>query len=494
VDTSTTDRAVRKIDLIEGLTRSAESSIQDVLRALGALRIHVAAASAPAPVAGDLRPQLEDDEARAEVDIVRESLLGELASVCANREEIARLFREARAEVEGLRGRVQELGERDQKHQRDASIARRERRQAEDAACAEVNRYGDALVAVLALFGVDWITITEGLEEVVDVVRARVDRLTRERDEARAAIADIDRHATPIGLLHEDDPEGSPHHYIVTVGALHRALGKAYTAEPCEAERLRLRAEVARLRGELAGASDMATTARDFNERQRATMQRAIMDAAGYPAGTVWPGNSKAISDLHERVRALSASSSPVETQPDEGAVGRCPDGGTCHHECGESCFRVQSCGPLSGVYPGDTWPVDIQRDHAVSDEHWSGGLSVEQVFARGLFPAEPVQAEPRPTRHWLEAYVEQDQMSARLICEQPTACTETADDKGECAIADWYDNSGFIDIVNFPVARPDVFGRVEVTVEWEGYDDDAYCILRPAPLTEVLPSQDAGE
>lgn len=55
------------------------------------------------------------------------------------------------------------------------------------------------------------------------------------------AIADIDAHATPVGLLHNDDPEGSPHHYMLTVGALHRALGKAYTAEPCESERERLR-------------------------------------------------------------------------------------------------------------------------------------------------------------------------------------------------------------------------------------------------------------
>lgn len=41
-----------------------------------------------------------------------------------------------------------------------------------------------------------------------------------------------------------------------------------------------------------------------------------------------------------------------------------CPDGGTCHHECpGESaisCSRVRSCGPLSGVFPGDRWPEDM--------------------------------------------------------------------------------------------------------------------------------------
>jgi len=42
-----------------------------------------------------------------------------------------------------------------------------------------------------------------------------------------------------------------------------------------------------------------------------------------------------------------------------------CPDGGVCHHECeqrGDGCFRVAFCGPLSNVYPGDTWP-DTVRD-----------------------------------------------------------------------------------------------------------------------------------
>lgn len=53
----------------------------------------------------------------------------------------------------------------------------------------------------------------------------------------RAAILDIDAHATPIGLADANDPDGNPHHYAVTVGALHRALGKiGHTAAPCTAE------------------------------------------------------------------------------------------------------------------------------------------------------------------------------------------------------------------------------------------------------------------
>lgn len=37
-----------------------------------------------------------------------------------------------------------------------------------------------------------------------------------------------------------------------------------------------------------------------------------------------------------------------------------CPDGGTCHHRCRAGCFRVQTCGPLSGVFPGDVWPEAV--------------------------------------------------------------------------------------------------------------------------------------
>jgi hypothetical protein len=81
---------------------------------------------------------------------------------------------------------------------------------------------------------------------------ARRHRSTIRRvDELLAAIADIDAHATPVGLADENDPDGNPHHYLVTVGSLHRALGKlGHTAAPCraEADLEEARAEIHRLR------------------------------------------------------------------------------------------------------------------------------------------------------------------------------------------------------------------------------------------------------
>ena len=39
-----------------------------------------------------------------------------------------------------------------------------------------------------------------------------------------------------------------------------------------------------------------------------------------------------------------------------------CPDDGRCHHSCSTAeCFRVNCCSPLSGVYPGDSWPASVE-------------------------------------------------------------------------------------------------------------------------------------
>lgn len=49
------------------------------------------------------------------------------------------------------------------------------------------------------------------------------------------------------------------------------------------------------------------------------------------------------------------------------GIPGRCPDDGTCHHDCVVGvCFRVHCCGPLSGVFPDDEWPVEIVKTNQV--------------------------------------------------------------------------------------------------------------------------------
>ncbi len=40
------------------------------------------------------------------------------------------------------------------------------------------------------------------------------------------------------------------------------------------------------------------------------------------------------------------------------GVSSKCPDLGTCHHNCGSACFRVRFCAPLSNY--GDVWPPSV--------------------------------------------------------------------------------------------------------------------------------------
>lgn len=48
----------------------------------------------------------------------------------------------------------------------------------------------------------------------------------------------------------------------------------------------------------------------------------------------------------------------------------KCPDDGTCHHECGDrGCFRVACCEPLSNVFPNDEWPQPIWEAEAIKTE-----------------------------------------------------------------------------------------------------------------------------
>jgi hypothetical protein len=48
-----------------------------------------------------------------------------------------------------------------------------------------------------------------------------------------------------------------------------------------------------------------------------------------------------------------------------------CPDGARCHRSCGTlatSCYRVRTCGPMSGRFPNDEWPPEIAARHGRPD------------------------------------------------------------------------------------------------------------------------------
>lgn len=71
--------------------------------------------------------------------------------------------------------------------------------------------------------------------EASDGYHAGAAKLIEERDQLRQHILDIDAHATPYGDLPEDP--GDVGVYLLSAGALHRALGKiGHTAPNCQAE------------------------------------------------------------------------------------------------------------------------------------------------------------------------------------------------------------------------------------------------------------------
>lgn len=84
-------------------------------------------------------------------------------------------------------------------------------------------------------------------------------------------------------------------------------------------------------------------------------------------------------------------------------------------------------------------------------------------------------------TRHWVEAYVDRDQVSFRLICEDVATCEDTVEeDRGAyCAVMEWFSADGAY-LLSFPDGRNDVFGRVEVDTKWTGYGEDAELELVP--------------
>jgi hypothetical protein len=47
----------------------------------------------------------------------------------------------------------------------------------------------------------------------------------------------------------------------------------------------------------------------------------------------------------------------PPEIPVPEPPTQMCPDAGVCGHYCTIECFRVNHCGPLSGVFPNNDWP-----------------------------------------------------------------------------------------------------------------------------------------
>ncbi|WP_405019577.1 hypothetical protein OHV05_24575 [Kitasatospora sp. NBC_00070] len=104
----------------------------------------------------------------------------------------------------------------------------------------------------------------------------RADLLQTQVWDYRQRILDIDAHATPYDVR-EEDPEGSPRAYLITVGSLHRALGTVgQSAAKCDAE---AKLDAVRNALHIADAADVT----DWQRGYRAAAERALAALNGQP-------------------------------------------------------------------------------------------------------------------------------------------------------------------------------------------------------------------
>lgn len=62
-----------------------------------------------------------------------------------------------------------------------------------------------------------------------------------------------------------------------------------------------------------------------------------------------------------------------------------CPDGGACHHECLDRCWRVGNTGPLAVYGAGDSWPLEVLDKHAPERAEQTRTRAAEALRAAGL-------------------------------------------------------------------------------------------------------------
>lgn len=119
----------------------------------------------------------------------------------------------------------------------------------------------------------------------IDKLATELEQTRAERDQLRQHILDIDAHATPYGDI-PDDP-GYVGVYLLTAGALHRALGTiGHTAPKCEAE-----AKLSEARAELARYAERLDrrTAELRDAHNDLLDVRGILSPAGYEPVTPLP-------------------------------------------------------------------------------------------------------------------------------------------------------------------------------------------------------------
>ncbi len=104
-----------------------------------------------------------------------------------------------------------------------------------------------------------------------------------------------------------------------------------------------------------------------------------------------------------------------VTPEVDELLAETCPDGATCHLDCGDECWRVEHTAPLSGVFPDDRWPDDVLEPQR------SAFLKALHELGLDALVLDDLDARPG-------VLVSQDQLLAILGLLDPEALEHAAD------------------------------------------------------------------
>jgi cell division septum initiation protein DivIVA len=193
-----------------------------------------------------------------------------------------------------------------------------------------------------------------------------VESLRRQVAEARERILDIDAHATPYGDL-PDEP-GWVGTYLVTAGALHRALGKiGHSAPSCSAEAER--DDWAERYGRAVAKFDRAQVEIAELKRARAA-ERDVIEAAKELAGMVeMIASANPGAHHHPLVHKVAAAVDALASQPV--APAQCCDlhGRNCEPPSELCCWSCTEAGHPEHRDGSTCSAPDLSRPQPVAEE-----------------------------------------------------------------------------------------------------------------------------
>lgn len=138
------------------------------------------------------------------------------------------------------------------------------------------------------------------------------------------------------------------------------------------------------------------------------------------------------------------------------------------------------------GQSPFEGIQTQIDERLAAFDQVGKAAARLREVVGLAAVTVAPRTDAGKTTRHWVEAYVDVDQVSFEVTCEHPKDCQETAEEVRSlgCAVKDFWSDMG-PELFGFPRGERTTFGKVEVACDWRGIGEDCELYLIPPTGTK---------